>query len=172
MLQPRCRSSGNCPAMSWGSCLQLATLPTPLSSSRLTCPLSEIAAPHSRRVWTIARHPQSEKAPDFGEGPIHQRDSPSLVWLAGLSLACCSAFTVSVSDCTCWRSAATSAAVAGVALETVGAGDELAVGAVSCADPTVAGSTTSMINMVFFIYRLLIQKLGRKTPNEFAFCAR
>src|SRR5262245_42520923 len=73
---------------------------------------------------------------------------------------CCNAFTVSVSDCTCWRSAATSSAVASAVLETVGADDELAVGVVSCADPTAAGRTTSTINMVFFIHRLLIQNSG------------
>src|SRR5712691_7924480 len=47
---------------------------------------------------------------------------------------CCNVFTVSVSDCTCWRSASTSAALAGVAFETVGAGDEVRTGVASCAE--------------------------------------
>src|SRR5204862_1691789 len=41
---------------------------------------------------------------------------------------CCNVFTVSVSDCTCSRSASTSLAVAGVEFETTGVGEELGLG--------------------------------------------
>src|SRR5947199_5573965 len=64
---------------------------------------------------------------------------------------CCNVFTVSVSDCTCWRSASTSAALAGVAFETVGAGDEVRTGVASCAETAATGRIASTIKINFFI---------------------
>lgn len=66
---------------------------------------------------------------------------------------CCSAFTVSVRDCTCWRSASTSAAVAGVVFEIVGVGEELAVGVVSCAETISTEKIANTIKMIAFIQR-------------------
>jgi len=44
-----------------------------------------------------------------------------------------------------------SAAVAGVAFETVGAGDELAAGAASCAETAATGRTASANKIICFI---------------------
>src|SRR5437762_12514947 len=78
---------------------------------------------------------------------------------------CCNVFTVSVSDCTCWRSASTSAALAGVAFETAGAGDEVRTGAASCAEAAATGKIASVTKMNFFI-QTPDQKLGRQRPND------
>jgi len=64
---------------------------------------------------------------------------------------CCNVFTVSVSDCTCWRSASTSAALAGVAFETVGAGDEVRTGVASCAETAATGRIASVTKIILFI---------------------
>ena len=64
---------------------------------------------------------------------------------------CCNVFTVSVSDCTYWRSASTSAALAGVAFETVGAGDEVRTGVASSAETAATGRIASVTKIIFFI---------------------
>jgi len=74
-----------------------------------------------------------------------------------------------VRDCTCWRRASTSAAVAGVVFETVGAGDEFAEGIVSCAKTAVTGKTASTTKTILFIPKLLIQKTRRSRRMNFAF---
>ena len=58
---------------------------------------------------------------------------------------------MSVRDVTCWRSASTSAAVAGVVFETVGGGDELAADVGCCADASVTGRTAIANKIIFFI---------------------
>src|SRR6266478_4399271 len=115
--------------------------------------------------------------PARGEGSGFDGSPDSAVRFAFSNAACwsftccCKVFTVSVRDCTCWRSASTSAAVAGVVLETISAGEELTAGVVSCAEPTATEKIASTIKMIFFIQKLLIQMTGRKPPNDFPFCA-
>src|SRR5439155_6547163 len=73
---------------------------------------------------------------------------------------CCNAFTVSVRDCTCWRSASTSAAAAGVEFETFGAGDGAETGVTSCAKPVVTGKIASVIKIIFFIQNSRLRNSG------------
>src|SRR5438034_9387179 len=96
-------------------------------------------------------------APAMGEGsgfcgspdsPVRFAFSNAACWSF---TCCCNVFTVLVSDCTCWRSASTSAAVAGVAFETVGAGDEVRTGATSCAEAAATGKIASVTKINFFI---------------------
>src|SRR5204863_1719527 len=100
-------------------------------------------------------------APAMGEGsgfcgspdsPVRFAFSNAACWSF---TCCCNVFTVLVSDCTCWRSASTSAAVAGVAFEAVGAGDELEPGVASSAEATISGKTASVTKIIFFIQKLL-----------------
>src|SRR5438552_15345517 len=86
-----------------------------------------------------------DSAPAIGEGsgccgspdsPVRFAFSNAACWSF---TCCCNVFTVSVSDCTCWRSASTSAAVAGVAFETAGAGDEVEPGVACCAKAVATG---------------------------------
>jgi hypothetical protein len=77
-----------------------------------------------------------------------------------------------VRDCTCWRSASTSAAVAGVVFETVGGGDEFAEDVVSCAKTAVTGKTASTNKTILFIQKTPDSKDSAKSPNEFCVRAR
>src|SRR5207245_3625689 len=60
-------------------------------------------------------------------------------------------FTVSVSDCTCWRSASTSAVLAGVEFETAGTGGEVGAVAASRARAITVGANATAIKINFFI---------------------
>ena len=76
---------------------------------------------------------------------------------------------MSVRDVTCWRSASTSAAVAGVVFETVGAGDEAEMGVASCAKPAVTGKVASVTKIIFFIKTPDLETRA-STPEQFKPC--
>src|SRR6266481_7852404 len=112
--------------------------------------------------------------PARGEGSGFDGSPDSAVRFAFSNAACwsftccCKVFTVSVRDCTCWRSASTSAAVAGVVFETVGAGDEFAGEVVSCEKTAVTGKSASINKTILFIQKkLLVQKTRRNRRMNF-----
>src|SRR5436309_7382721 len=98
-----------------------------------------------------------DSVPAMGEGSGFCGSPDSPVRFAFSNAACrsftccCNALTVSVRDCTCWRSASTSAAVAGVVFETAGDGDELEAGGASCAKTVASGKIASVTKTIFFI---------------------
>src|SRR5262249_10242101 len=96
-------------------------------------------------------------APAIGEGSGFSGSPDSPVRFAFSKAACwsftccCKAFTVSVRDCTCCRSASTSPAVAGLVVETSCAGDEVTVGVSCCEQTNDRGKTPNKIKNIFFI---------------------
>src|SRR5437773_11722286 len=109
------------------------------------------------RVGGLAPGAGEPCAPAIGEVLVFFGSPDSPVSFAFYNAACCAftcccnVFTVSLRDCTCWRNASTSAAVAGVEFETVGAGDDLAAGGASCAKTVASGKTASVTKIILFI---------------------
>ena len=72
MLQPKCRLLENSQVTGLRLQREQATQWAPSSMQQLMCPRLETVAPRSRPEKVSFGHPQSEKAPDSREGPMHQ----------------------------------------------------------------------------------------------------